>query len=188
MVLWLRRCALLLWTLSWISPTVRSASGELLPGFLLVGQAIGALVVFLPFAWLVLPQVACLFTNTLFLRELGVLSHHRERHGEPPSPLWPALALVVNLAVPLTFANARSDAPLGLTGLTSLPGYPLWLASFGVLLLAALMERPDVRRMLRPVALRLVLMAAVAILVVLAAGAAALLLKPSAAAALSAAL
>ena len=184
MVLWLRRCALLLWTLSWISPTVRSASGEPLPGFLLVGQAIGALVVFLPFAWLVLPQVACLFTNTLFFREVGVLSSHRERQGEPPSPLWPALALVVNLTVPLKFASPRSEALLGLPGLMSLPGYHLWVASFAVLLLAALMERPDVRRMLRPVALRLVLMTAVAILVVLAAGAAALLLKPSAAAAL----
>lgn len=176
MVLWLRRCALLLWTLSWISPTVRSASGELLPGFLLVGQAVGELVVFLPFAWLVLPQVACLFTNTLFIREMGVLSNHRERQGEPPLPLWPALALVVNLTVPLKSASPRSEALLGLPGLMSLPGYHLWVASFAVLLLAALMERP--------VALRLVLMTAVAILVVLAAGAAALLLKPSAAAAL----
>lgn len=43
-VLWLRRCALLLWTLSWISPTVRSPSGEPPPGFLLVGQAVGVLM------------------------------------------------------------------------------------------------------------------------------------------------
>ena len=84
----------------------------------------------------------------------------------------------------MKFASPRSEALLGLPGLMSLPGYHLWVASFAVLLLAALMERPDVRRMLRPVALRLVLMTAVAILVVLAAGAAALLLKPSAAAAL----
>ena len=90
---------------------------------------------------LVLPQVACLFTNTLFIREMGVLSNHRERQGEPPLPLWPALALVVNLTVPLKFASPRSEALLGLPGLMSLPGYHLWVASFAVLLLAALMER-----------------------------------------------
>lgn len=179
MVLALRRFALLLWMSSWLAPTVRSGSGELVPGFVLVGQAVGALVVFLPFAWVVLPQLVSLCTNALFMRELGVLRRNRERHGEPPSPLWPALALALNLVIPLKMASARNLAPLGLAELTSLPGYYLWLAAFSVLLVAALMDRPDIRQMVAPMARRLALVAAVATLVVLVFGAVALLLKLS---------
>ena len=174
----LRRIALLLWVLSFLAPAVRYPSGEVMLGFQLVGQVVYmAVLIFLPFGFLAAPLVASACTNLLFFHELVSAFRRSARHSDLPGPVWSAVALGVNIVVPLKYSHLRDAPPIGLPGLTSLPGYYLWLAAFFILLVASLDERYDLRALAPPMVKRLFLVAVVAVISIVGLGTVALVLN-----------
>jgi hypothetical protein len=158
----IRRAAILLWVISLVLPALRLPSGELVLGYQLIWRAMALLAMFVFMAPFVGALVACLLTNVLFVRELASLTRAAEFRRSSPNPAWVALALALNVAVPIRFTHTSDPPPIGLPGLTALPGYYSWVFAFVLLLVASLADRPHIYRMAPGLVKRLVLLAATA--------------------------
>ena len=159
----IRHAALLLWAVSFFLPTLRLPSGEVVFGYQLVWQALRVLVAFIAFAPIAVFLVASLFTNALFIRELAGLKWLNPSQVPSLNPAWPAVALLLNITVPGKFSHTTDPPPIGLPGLTSLPGYYTWLLAFVLLFVSSLTERPKLFEAAPPLLKRVGLLFAVAV-------------------------
>lgn len=160
--IYLRRIAVFLWALSFLLPTLRLPTGEVVMGYQLVWLALLLLpAFFLLFGFFAAPLVLSFFTNGYFVMEM-LSALRRSIDARPsPKPVWLAIAIAVNIAVPLRFSRTADLPPLGLPGITSLPGYFCWLLAFIILLLASLADRPHICKLAPAMLKRIFLLAVV---------------------------